>query len=226
MHFLATCAASAFTPRLSPPPPPKDQNMPIHNPYEKLGEEICRWGSGHDAVNVVGTSLLAGRKSSATALRHAAEQLQGYVGQAARRQHGWTPADAADLRRMIAALRAMSNLDAFTQGYIDCALWASSATESGDSFSDEGYDQSSLSSACLKQCVKDCKEFQRTEAADLARAGDDAQNGHDFFLTRNGHGAGFWDRGYGEVGERLSKVCEAYGSVDLYLGDDGKIHCS
>ncbi len=124
MHFLATCAASAFTPRLSPPPPRKIRK-PIHNPYEKLGEEICRWGSGHDAVNVVGTSLLAGRKSSATALRHAAEQLQGYVGQAARRQHGWTPADAADLRRMIAALRAMSSLDAFTQANFPLANGAS-----------------------------------------------------------------------------------------------------
>ena len=48
--------------------------------------------------------------------------------------------------------------------------------------------------------------------------------GHDFWLTRNGHGAGFWDRGLGEVGDRLSNACKAFGSYDLYIGDDGKIY--
>lgn len=37
--------------------------------------------------------------------------------------------------------------------------------------------------------------------------------GHDFALTRNGHGAGFWDRGLpGETGDRLTELAESYGS--------------
>lgn len=42
------------------------------------------------------------------------------------------------------------------------------------------------------------------------------QLGHDFCLTRNHHGAGFWDRGYGELGEWLTRVCHAMGSQSLY----------
>lgn len=50
--------------------------------------------------------------------------------------------------------------------------------------------------------------------------------GHDFWLTRNGHGAGFWDRGMGEVGDRLSAKAEKWGTVDLYIGDDGQVWAS
>jgi hypothetical protein len=45
--------------------------------------------------------------------------------------------------------------------------------------------------------------------------------GHDFFLTRNGHGAGFWDRGYPEdLGEALSEASRKFGEADL-LHEDG-----
>lgn len=121
----------------------------------------------------------------------------------------------------------MATLDQFTRGYIDCALWASSDMDSGESFSSRNYDESDLSPACRAQMIKDCKAFQKSEKKDLAACGGSAeQNGHDFWLTRNGHGAGFWDRGYGAVGDRLSKAAKVYRSSDLYLGDDGKIHCS
>ncbi len=50
--------------------------------------------------------------------------------------------------------------------------------------------------------------------------------GHDFWLTRNGHGTGFWDRGLGDVGDRLSKRAEGAGTSDAYVGDDGRIHFS
>lgn len=39
---------------------------------------------------------------------------------------------------------------------------------------------------------------------------EDEQIGHDFCLTRNGHGAGFWDRGWDELGEYLSDVARTY----------------
>ena len=37
------------------------------------------------------------------------------------------------------------------------------------------------------------------------------QVGHDFWLTREGHGAGFWDRGNGPQGDRLAELATAYG---------------
>lgn len=44
------------------------------------------------------------------------------------------------------------------------------------------------------------------------------QMGHDFSLTRNGHGAGFWDRGLEELGQYLTTAANGYGSSSLYGG--------
>lgn len=51
--------------------------------------------------------------------------------------------------------------------------------------------------------------------------------GHDFWLDRNGHGCGFWDRDCGEVGNTLTELVgwgTEYPEVDLYLGDDNLIY--
>lgn len=52
------------------------------------------------------------------------------------------------------------------------------------------------------------------------------QIGHDFWLTRNGHGAGFWDRNFGteESRKALTELSEVFGSRDIYKGDDGQIY--
>lgn len=44
--------------------------------------------------------------------------------------------------------------------------------------------------------------------------GIESYAGHDFWLTRVGHGAGFWDRGLGDLGERLTDASKAYGMPD------------
>jgi hypothetical protein len=48
--------------------------------------------------------------------------------------------------------------------------------------------------------------------------------GHDLWLTRNGHGAGFWDRGWREFGNVLSEIARGMGSVDAYRGDDHLVY--
>ncbi len=57
------------------------------------------------------------------------------------------------------------------------------------------------------------------------------QLGHDFWLTRNGHGAGFWDRYYDngeaeEMGNVLTRLSKPYGESSLYIGDDGALYVS
>ena len=48
---------------------------------------------------------------------------------------------------------------------------------------------------------------------------------HDWVLTRNRHGAGFWDGGWAEPwGQRLTDLAHASGEISLYLGDDGLIY--
>ena len=44
--------------------------------------------------------------------------------------------------------------------------------------------------------------------------------GHDFALTRNGHGTGFWDRGMGEMGDMHTKECKPYGAHTVIIDVD------
>ncbi len=45
---------------------------------------------------------------------------------------------------------------------------------------------------------------------------------HDLWLTENGHGAGFWDRGLGDLGQRLTDA--ARGREVFIHGAFGQIH--
>ena len=80
----------------------------------------------------------------------------------------------------------------------------------------------------LERAARDCAAFQRDHAADLEATGaTDEMLGHDLWLTRNGHGAGFWGRDYPEdAAGRLTRAAEAFGRIDLYVGDDGLIYGS
>lgn len=50
------------------------------------------------------------------------------------------------------------------------------------------------------------------------------QIGHDLILTTNRHGAGFWDRGLGELGTKLTDIAQSLGGYELYVGDDEKLY--
>lgn len=47
--------------------------------------------------------------------------------------------------------------------------------------------------------------------------------GHDLWLTSNGHGTGFWDRGLGELGDALADAARAFGERHVYAHDDGRL---
>lgn len=122
-------------------------------------------------------------------------------------------------------MTAFQDLSPFVQAYITCALWSStdnSRDDGGDPL-DDNYDYSDLSPECIATMVKDCESFQEAHADDLEGL-DSSQCGRDFWLTRNGHGVGFWDRDLGELGDRLTLACEPYGEAYLYVGDDGMVH--
>ena len=105
--------------------------------------------------------------------------------------------------------------------YLETAIWAST-DEDGEPL-DSRFVVDDFADEAVKQAEKDCLDFMAAnDVGDL----DDDDVGHNFWLTRNGHGAGFWDRGLGALGDRLTKASEAYGSCDVYVGDDGKLHLS
>jgi hypothetical protein len=113
-------------------------------------------------------------------------------------------------------------LDTFTTAYIECALWAS--TDDDGNPLEDNYGVEDISRAALNQIISDCDAFQTNNAEILALAGDDVQNGHDYWLTRNRHGAGFWDRGYDlKVSTALTDAAHADGACDFYVDDDGEL---
>ena len=114
-------------------------------------------------------------------------------------------------------------LDSFTVQYLATALWSTndeSTPQGGEPF-DARFSVSDFSNAAVLRAVFDCVGFQLNNSELLNKAyatGIEASTaGHDFWLTRNRHGAGFWDGDYPEeVGDKLTAAAHKYGEVDLY----------
>ncbi len=126
------------------------------------------------------------------------------------------------------------NLDEFVKHYVVAALW-SSTNEAGEPL-DGQYSIDDIAPKTLAEMREQCADFVKANHADLIEYKELRRNiadgqwsgealaGNDFWLTRCGHGAGFWDRGLDALGDRLSDAAKVYGNVDLYEGDDGLIH--
>src|SRR5512146_2610516 len=120
-------------------------------------------------------------------------------------------------------------LDTFTRAYIECAFWSTNdeSDERGGVPLEDNYGIDDISPDTLAEMVRDCMLFQR-DNADLMETmtlDDESFAGHDFWLTRNRHGAGFWDGDWPkEVADRLTEYSHNAGSYDLYVGDDGLIY--
>ena len=125
----------------------------------------------------------------------------------------------------------MTDLDQFTRAYIEAALWSS--TDDADRPMDDNYSVADLAPETLERMVADCARFQ-TEHADYITDDNpvyqtkwDATDmaGHDFWLTRNGHGCGFWDGDWTEpAASIMTEASRKYGECSLYVGDDGRLY--
>lgn len=128
------------------------------------------------------------------------------------------------------------SLREFLASYIETALW-SSIVDNGDPMDrDRGPDD--IATETVVKMLDDCAAFRAAIDADdlvhdaLVNGGHtDRRIAHDFWLTRNRHGAGFWDGDYPErlpdgrnLGDALTTMAHAFGEVDLYVGDDGRIY--
>jgi hypothetical protein len=118
---------------------------------------------------------------------------------------------------------------AMLRGYLECALWASN-DEHGNAL-DDVYTTGDISDETKQSASEACGDFVRqcVEGGihlDMHYPGNAGGVGHDLFLTRNRHGAGFWDRGLGEVGDELTEIAHIMGGSDFYVGDDGQVYAS
>lgn len=92
---------------------------------------------------------------------------------------------------------------------------------------DERFDEADLSDEARERVVEDFTAFMdNVTDGDLlayeAAGQTSAQMIHDYWLTRNRHGGGFWDRGLGELGKRLTDLAQSNGTYDLFETNGGE----
>jgi hypothetical protein len=118
----------------------------------------------------------------------------------------------------------MLDVDAINRAYFACALWA----EEPD---DELWVIELIAPETAQRMRADVDTFIAAAGAgwlDLAldAAGkDESDIGHDLWLTRRGHGAGFWDGDWPEpFATHLTDTAKALGNCELYGGEDGRLY--
>ena len=111
--------------------------------------------------------------------------------------------------------------------YLGTALWSS-----GDSGSDTAaeipldlnYTVHDIHPNALASMIADWRHFKDTSGYNM----DQSDDAHHFWLSRNGHGTGFFDAEdwSPEQRQELQQKAKQHGEYDLYVGDDGMIHGS
>lgn len=118
-------------------------------------------------------------------------------------------------------------MDKFLASYIETALW-SSTDDDGKPLDSAEYSDIKLADETLSRFTADCAKFEDAAIAILNAAdycSGDFPIAHDFWLTRNGHGAGFWEGDYPEpIASQLTTLAKGFGECNLYIGDDGKLY--
>lgn len=139
--------------------------------------------------------------------------------------------------------------DSVLSGYLETALWSEFDWDGleGDSGNpdplDRSYDCDDFSDYAKQQAWNDCRQLvailQNTPCSgdydNLYDAADhlqgDGRIGHDFWLTRNGHGAGFWDGDYVDqetgidYGDLITEIVRHnFKGLDIYPDCDGRLH--
>lgn len=113
------------------------------------------------------------------------------------------------------------NLRLMIQAYLVCAHW----TDCEEDHPEEDYDPAP---EAQRSMLCDCMDFYRQARPHLALYHEQAPTfeamGNDLWLTRNHHGAGFWDRGLGQLGDILTKIAHGMGEQHAVVGDDGLLY--
>jgi hypothetical protein len=132
----------------------------------------------------------------------------------------------SDLDNVRNGLKETILADYFVRAYLSTALWSSTmmpedSERSDCSYFSHGCDVDDCSLETVIGALRDCTEFQNDNDGVLERSDHPTdRDAHDFWLSRNGHGAGFFDRGTDDA-DTLQNAARDCGSVDLYhLGDD------
>jgi hypothetical protein len=126
--------------------------------------------------------------------------------------------------------------------YVTAMLWSSTdeSDESGGVPMDENYTLDDLTPDAWEQVESDCRDFLESVGEHITAENYIGRNtsgasvlalaGHDFWLTRNGHGAGFWDGDWrSELKDAdwnpgpMTKASKDAGELDPWIDENGKV---
>lgn len=107
--------------------------------------------------------------------------------------------------------------DSMLRQYLDTALWAS--CDDGGEPLDRNYDSGQVTRASIHDARVDIRDFLSMcdDAGIPVDEYDAGDIGHNLWLTRNRHGAGFWDRGWGADGDGMTRIAHSLGEIDPYV---------
>ena len=175
--------------------------------YYRLIQSGSKWSIYASPSNVI---VATGSKTKMMKQLEELEQLQRKgAGSAARAAPSL---DAEDMKEMV-------------DDYLMCALWSSNdeSTPAGGEPFDANFSVSDFTKEARARATKECKAFvKKAEEAGVEWEQDPGQIGHDFWLTRNHHGAGFWDRGI-KHGDTLTEIAQAFGEQRPWA-NRGRVH--
>jgi hypothetical protein len=113
-------------------------------------------------------------------------------------------------------------------GYLNAALWTATDPDSGEPL-DRQFDVGDFDEDSAAKALSVCGAFAHANAAlleaqDLDANMDSAQAGHDLWLTRNGHGAGFWEEEWGAGAPALKAATGGLGEAYVMVGEGDSGH--
>lgn len=127
---------------------------------------------------------------------------------------------------------------AFFQSYLSTALWSSTISEGeenepgereGDAF-DAHFATSDFSGEALEMLRAHAFSFWSRmwfyldhEQGRKGEKPDAAHAGHDFWLTQNDHGAGFWGGDYPTYGDTFTKLAKCYPVINLFVTEENEV---
>lgn len=127
----------------------------------------------------------------------------------------------------------MINVELFIRHYVAALLWSSLETSNEDGsefYLDKDYGPEDIAPEAMAKIQADCAKFIAENEENIltwkgGKYSAEEMAGHDFLLTRNRHGSGFWDGDWGkDIGEKLTEASHKFREMNAYVGDDDKIY--
>ncbi len=134
----------------------------------------------------------------------------------------------------------------FFGGYMECVEFTETPIEPEEGSDEDPIDEvvESMDNNNIAKALADAASFFASQYDLLSLAAEQVNYtwehaGHDLWVTRNGHGVGFWDGDLQveldpalyptatpgtDLGDELTKWAKVESGVDIYAGDDGAVY--